>query len=747
MRKMMWFAIGFAVACAVSILLFTGFWMVVSAVFCLLGAIAFCFVKTNPGRRIAAALFGCTVAFLWVWCFHTFYLQDAKELDGKTVSTVFTANDYSYDTDYGVAVDGSIIICGKSYQMKAYIPEGEHLVPGDKTEGSFRLRYTSFGGSKDPTYHQGKGIFLLGYCQSITRTTKASSQQLRYFPQDLRQKILSLLDSVFPEDTVGLARALLLGDKTQLRYEDNRSFQTSGISHVIAVSGMHVAILFSFLYPLCGKRPVIAVLIAIPILFLFSAVAGFTPSIVRACIMQSLMILALLVKREYDPPTALSFSVLALLVANPMTILNVGFQLSVACMAGIFLFYAPIRDYLLDKRRLGAYGNKSRKGRVGTAIAGSIAMTLSASIFTLPLCAFHFGIVSIIGPITNLFVLWLVTLSFYGIMAVCIVGAIWLPLGQITGWIFAWPMRLVSAIADAFAGAPLAAVYTDSIYVTLWLIFTYVLLCAMYLRKGKNPKPTAAAVAVGLILAILFSWGEARLDMTRVTVLNVGQGQSILLQSGNSRYLVDCGAEDGNSADVVANYLHSRGIFRLEGIILTHYDSDHAGDIADLLTQIEVDCLLLPDTMDENGLRQEIEAACSDKIIWIREDTRVQMNPGWINLYVAENPGNDNESSMCALFHSENCDILITGDRSTAGERALLEKAELPQLELLIAGHHGASDATGRELLLKTRPAAVAISCGESKYGHPADSVLRRLQEFGCSVYRTDQMGTIIFRG
>lgn len=749
MRKLMWFGIGFAAACAAGIFLFTGFWMVVASVFCVIGGIAFCFVKTHSGKRIAWMLFGCAVSFAWVWCFHNFYLKDAKALDGEAVNASFTASDYSYDTDYGIAVDGTVLIKGKVYQMKAYIPETEPLSPGDRIDGTFRLRYTASGGSQEPTYHQGKGIFLLGYCRQIKSITPPSRTPPEYFPAWLRQQILNILDTVFPEDTAAFAKALLLGDKTGLSYETDRNFQISGISHVIAVSGMHVAILFSFLYNLCGKRRYLTALIGIPVLILFCAVAGFTPSIVRACIMQCLMILALLINREYDPPTALAFSVVVLLAVNPMTVTNVGFQLSTACMAGIFLFNAPINRWLMDKKRLGAYKKgKSWKAKLGRMVAGTISMTLSANVFTVPLCAIHFGMVSLVGIVTNLMVLWVISFIFCGIMLACLLGALWVPAGSVVGWVISWPIRYVLYVSGVLAKIPLAAVYTESIYITVWLVFAYLLLGFFLLWGRKYKKPAVFTVVITLILAVLFSWMEPRLDRMRVSVLDVGQGQCILLQSGNTRFLVDCGSEDAYAADSIANFLMSQGVFRLDGVILTHFDTDHAGLLLNLLTQVEADALYLPNIEDSNGLRQKIEHTFPDKICWIREDVHLITRDSCITLHTAENALNENESSMCALFQWEKYDILITGDRSAAGERQLLEKAELPKLELLIAGHHGAADATCRELLRVTQPKAVAISCGENNYyGHPSQSVLQRLEEFGCAIYRTDEMGTIIFRG
>ena len=117
-------------------------------------------------------------------------------------------------------------------------------------------------------------------------------------------------------------------------------------------------------------------------------------------------------------------------------------------------------------------------------------------------------------------------------------------------------------------------------------------------------------------------------------------------------------------------------------------------------------------------------------------------------LYPSQTKKSGNESGMCVLFQTEECDILITGDRNAAGERELLSYANLPDLEILMAGHHGSKNATSLELLHATKPEIVVISVGEdNSYGHPAQELLRRLKQFGCSIWRTDLDKTITFKG
>jgi len=212
---------------------------------------------------------------------------------------------------------------------------------------------------------------------------------------------------------------------------------------------------------------------------------------------------------------------------------------------------------------------------------------------------------------------------------------------------------------------------------------------------------------------------------------------------------VDCGGDSGKiAADAAARALLSQGVTRLDGVILTHYDDDHAGGVEMLLSRIDADTLYLPDMDRENDIRKRLYEVYTERIHWITDQAEIKNGELKISLFPGENPEDDNESSMCILFQRKNYDILITGDRSAAGERQLLRAAELPELELLIVGHHGSGSSTSFDLLEATRPKAAAISVGAgNSYGHPDMDVLKRLCLFNCGVYRTDLDGTIIFRG
>ena len=748
MRKLMWFAVGFAAACAVGVYLLFDFWYLPLALSCLLCGCAMLFLRGKPVKITAAVLFGCAVAFSWLWCFDCLYLSPARSCDGEDTVLTVRVSDYSFPTDYGSAFDGYCELGTQTYAVRCYVDEELSVAPGAVVEGTFRLRYTADGGKLEPTYHQSKGIFLLAYQKDIQNISQAQIR-LRDYPAIWRQKLIKLIESTFSADSVAFAKALLLGDTTGFTYECDRNLQVSGLRHVVAVSGLHVSILFSLVYMVFGRHRVWNVVVGVPLLLVFAAIAGFTPSIVRACLMQCLMLFAMLAEKEYDPPTALSFAVLVILCVNPRTITSVGFQLSVGCMIGIFTFSEPLRQYLLSFGKLKEKSKgKSNRAKLIRWFTGSVSVTLSATVTTLPLCAVYFGMVSLVGVIANLLTLWVISFVFYGIMLSCVGALIWLPLGKGIAWLTAWPIRYVLGIADLLGDFPLAAVYTESSYIVLWMVLSYLFFFVLLVRKKKRPLYSVSAVVLLLILAIGISWLTPGLDETRVAVLDVGQGQSILIQHGNARYLVDCGGNHADStANDVTNYLFSQGIFHLDGVFVTHYDGDHAGSIPQLLKFVKAEKIYMPQYHDSNGMYQQIEDAYPDTIEIVDRQTIVKTENGSFHVFPAQEPGNDNESSMCVLFQSENCDILITGDRSASGERALLEQTSLPKLDILVVGHHGSKNATSHELLKATRPRYAVISVGEDNdYGHPHPDVLERLQLYGCTVLRTDRQGTILFR-
>ena len=743
MRKLMWFTIGFGLSCVLCTYILDMAWIVpaVCGAVMLTSGMMLLFLKWRHFRIPVLVSLGCLLGLAWFFGFHSYYLKNLSVLDATTVNTSVTVTDHSYETDYGIGADGMLELDGKFYRVRVYLDPVEQLNPGDRVEGPLFLRVTTPDGSRESNYHQGNSMYLLAYQRDDVEILRCQERPSWSIAAWLRQNIQGILDTCFSGEPAAFAKALLLGDTDDLSYETDTALKISGIRHVVAVSGLHISILFALVSAATFRKRYLSALVGFPVLLLFAAVAGFTPSVVRACIMCAVMLLAKLADREYDGPTALSFAVLLMLLLNPMAVSSVSLQLSAGSVAGIFLFREGIENWIHS--RLGKSKKHVLIGKLKKWFSSSVAITLSAMSLTTPLCAFYFGMVSLIGVVTNLLTLWVISFIFYGLMAVCGLSLLWQSGAMLLAKVITVPIRYVLLTAKCLASLPMAAVYTQSIYIVFWLIFCYMLLGIFLLQKNRKPGTLLSCAVLGLCIALVGSWLEPALDDTRVTVIDVGQGQAILLQSEGCAFLVDCGGDsDTSAADRVAGTLLSQGISHLDGILLTHYDADHCGAVEHLLTRISSDLLLSPDTVDARSFPPSAGTLC-----YVDSDMSLTFGDASITVFGPIYSGSDNENSLCVLFETENCAILITGDRTDFGERMLLRSAELPDVDMLIAGHHGAKTSTSMELLEAVNPETVIISVGEGNYyGHPHDQLLQRLEEFGCAVYRTDIHGTIVYR-
>lgn len=699
--------------------------------------------RTGVRWAAAAALIGSAAGCLWFFGYDMAQICPARLLDGQSQTITLVADGYSWQNQRGVAVDGTARIGSKSFRVRLYLQDTQEVAPGDEIHGDFRFRFTDVGGAKQPTFHRGQGILLLGYQVSQADVTSRDAG-VTAVAQGLRRSILGTLERTLSEDTAAFAKALLLGDRSDLEDDRSSEFSAAGISHIIAVSGLHVAILFALVYRLAGKRRYLTAILGIPTLLLFAAMAGWTPSVVRATLMQIMAAAALALDREYDPPTALGFSAAVMLAADPLIITSVGFQLSVASVAGILLFYSKIRHWLLPE------GSTGRYVRLWKPVASGISVTLSATILTIPLVGYYFGTISLVAILSNLLVLPVVGLIFYGTAAIGVFGTVFPGIAGVLGIGVSVLIRYVYWVSHTLSSFPLSAVYTKSVYIVAWLVMCYGILGALLISREKRPAAGLGICAAALAVALTLSYAQPRMEDYRVTALDVGQGSCTLLQCNGSAYVVDCGgSHGGDAADQAVRTLMSQGIFHIEGLVVTHYDEDHVAGVETLLRRMDVWAVYVPDVPGREEFCRRVQQASPDvPIVPVSEDLVCPVGEGKITLF-APGPGkSDNDSGIAVLFQRGKYDTLITGDLGTVQEHRLIYEKDLPDCEVLVAGHHGSNHSTSAKLLEHIAPEVVMISVGvDNSYGHPGEQTLRRLAQFGCRILRTDEMGDITYRG
>lgn len=714
MRKLAWFSAAFALAAALYV-----YWLSHTAalwfaagflVLALLG-------KVLSARRIAILSLGLAIGLTWCSLYSHLWLQDIFALDGKTQLLSVTAADFSYDTGYGTAV-----MCKfRGREAILYTDRTDLSVqPGDLLEGQITVKT-----GRGERGHQLEASRLHLYAKENLTVTKGKIPGA----QKLRVLICRQVDRLYTGQTAALVKALLTGVRHEIRYATSNMLSVCGLSHAVAVSGMHVSILLTVIALLCGYQPKLMAVLGIPAVVVFAMMTGATPSVCRAAVMQILLLLSPLLRRERDGLTALGAAALCLLAEDPWCIASISFQLSFAAVAGLFLFSGPVQQKLMALRK--------HPGKVWKAFASGISATLGATLLTLPLTMYYFGVVSIVAPVMNLLVLWAVTGVFVLGFASC-----WFPPAA---WLVRGLCQYILAFSNLAASVPFAAAYGENIPLLVLAVAGYLAVSAALLFRRIPLKWVACILMLCFCICTVFSHLQFMAKPWQLHVLDVGQGQCLVLRMDDYVAVIDCGGSDPKKAgEQAARTLHSAGVTKADALILTHFDDDHAGGAVQFLSRIKTQKVYVPGVRQDDALLREISARA--QVCSVDTAVRLVLPGGELMLYPPVSEENANNAGLCILARAGECDILITGDLDSSAEKKLLEYWDLPKLEILVAGHHGARSSTSLELLSRLRPENVVISAGrDNPYGHPHAETLQRIGFCGSKVYRTDLSGKLVF--
>lgn len=761
MRKLAVFAFSFSAAIFLSKYALPPEWLwIAAALFAAIGLLA---LLLNGDARIRAMLlaFGLTFGFAWYSAYYTLVFKPYELLDGKTTVIRTEVSDYPQATGRGVSLYVKIKEDKSPLAAKVllYADDGTKLSPGDQIELNARLSKASVRYGEPTDYYISKGVFLIAYQKGEISLIPAEKLPLKYYPQHLSKLLKEKITDIYEGDTAPFMLALLTGDKTLLNKDLRLSSAMSsvGTSHVVAVSGMHLSFLAGMIMTLT-RRKRIGRLVCIPVILIFMAMVGNTPSVVRAGIMQIFLLAAPLFKRESDPVTSLAAALMMLLLINPYSAGNVGLQLSFAATSGIVLLSGRINSYFLSKTDKKLFKKPLFRVLWHFTIA-TLSSTLGALVFTTPLIAIHFNYVSLIAPLANVLTLWAVSFAFSGGLISVILGFLFSPAGKVAAWIGSWLVRYNTGLVIWLSGFRLASLSMLSTFTRLWLVFVYLLFGWLIINRRRKPRlviPICSAV-ITLCLSILLSGYIADRSSMTVTAVDVGQGQSIVVTTRRHTFIVDCGGNGAsNAGSLTAQFLRSINRNTIDLLVITHFHSDHANGIARLIEQTNVRLLAMP-YIDESFKYDEDYLSYCEKItelaerrgieiLYVTENLRLTDGETSICLYAPIGGDTENEKGIVAMFSVAENDALITGDITSALERRFVKLFELPDIEVLVAGHHGSKYSTSEELLDALSPETVLISVGYNTYGHPAEELLNRLSERNITVLRTDVLGNASVR-
>jgi len=750
-RPLASFTIAFAMATAIWQIVPAWYWLLLPAVALAVGA---GFLRESS-RIVVIVL---TTGFLLgsAWCIgHDFlFLQPARELDHERGEITVHITTLPRETPYFTDVRGRLMReDGVNIPMTLRLDEmGAPLEPGDTiTVTAMLYRADQIGGDR-VWRHTADGVFLRGFATGAY-TVIDSGSRAWYFPQYLNRAVVERVSEIFTADTVGFLTAVLTGDRSYMDPVVFENLRQSGIAHLVAVSGMHVVLLTSLLMLLLGKSRRTA-LIAIPLVILFAVMTGASPSTARAALMQTMILSAPLFRRETDKITSLSTALLILLAFNPTVIASVNLQLSFLAIVGMFGLTPRVYRYLTEsvpaKTTPGIWTRKF--------VATSIATSLGATAFTTPILVFHMGAIPLYAALTDLLTVWAATFIFGAGVIVSAIGFLFLPLAQILAWPVVLLVRYVQWIASGIAQFPVAMIWTQSGYIRVWLVVVAAMVSFYCLYRSEKPKPfLPVSLCAGLLVFCLFLGNlEARSGGTTVTVLDVGQGSATVLTTPEITAIVDIGSGRGmgsRAGHIASEYLFRRNIYALDFLILTHFHQDHVNGVGHLLQRMPVRRILIPDRPEETWAKDRIleQAETWGVPVYIIRDDRVYpMHGGTLTVFApftAVTGASENNRGLAVLKSAGDFDVLITGDMYTDMEQRLVALHDLPDLNVLVVGHHGSRTSTSEELLMATTPTVAIISAGlDNQFGHPHAEVKVRLHEFGSSIYRTDRSGTVTVR-
>ena len=593
-----------------------------------------------------------------------------------------------------------------------------------------------------------------------------------FVPTLVANRLAASLSTVFPERLAPFLRSLTLADAHEFQADGAMytAFSMSGVAHIAAVSGMHVSFLMSMIgYVARGRNARIAV--GVPTLILFMAVTGFNPPVCRAVIMAFFAFIAPLVRRRGDGVTSVLAALLLILVANPVSASRISLQLSFLSTLGIITISPRIQDALnahIEGLRWLQFQTKRKRVRPFLTIynfaATSLASSVGALVFSTPLIAYYFGYVSVLAPITNLLTLWAAAYAFCGALISAAFGLLAVPVGRAAAAVAALPADWILIVARNVARIPFAAIYVANTYIIGWLIYVYAAFALYFFLRNRTAKRTLNGNAsnddaprlrgllypicgsvMALCLALLLTAAMPRGTLS-VTAVNVGQGQSLVLSDGSATAVIDCGGTRHPAANTAA-YLQAHADEDVELFILTHFHADHAGDAIELMTRVRVGTLIIPAPDSELAFEiLDYARSLGVRVFIVMQPLTVDFGESTLTVYPPYGE-QDNEACLSVLATYNDWDVLVTGDMPEKTERWLMEFVDLPDIELLIAGHHGSRMSSSEDLLDDVTPELVIISVGEKNtYGHPSPDTLARFEARGIRVYRTDLLGNVTVR-
>ena len=577
----------------------------------------------------------------------------------------------------------------------------------------------------------------------------------------------------------GIIGAIILGDKTDLDSDIKELYSVSGITHILAISGLHISFIGMAIYRLLRRRFrfLFSAAVSIPVVLSFGIMSGFGISTIRAIIMFILKIIGEVLGRKYDAITAISLAGLVLLVQNSFVVCNSGFQMSFGAIIAIVLILPIVEEIL----------NTDNK------IIKVLSANFTISLVMNPILAWNYYELPTFSFLLNIVVVPLMSVVIVSSIAGIFCSCIMFGFGKVVIFPGCGILELYTFLCNIINKSSVASIVVGQPKVTIIIVYYAILLVVLfglknirtkYTRaekerniikketglvlekkakkerriKGQNVKLRLACIAGFLLLNCLIYYIPN--PGFYITFINVGQGDGILIHGDNgTKVMVDGGStsEKQVAKNCIVPYLKAEGIGTIDYSIITHTDKDHISGILEILennnsNRIRIKNLVMPDiNMKDDTYNELIEKAKLKKInvLYIKKGDTLSLGKTKIKcIYPETTTTASDKNDYCTVLSVKNktSKILLTGDISKEIEEKIKDDIEENYTVLKVA-HHGSNYSSSEKFLKKVNPKYSIISVGKiNSYGHPGNETMERLRKQGGVIYRTDEKGGITIR-
>lgn len=630
------------------------------------------------------------------------------------------------------------------------------------------------------SYYANRGIYMFGREVTVIASDGRGSTVGRWL-YAVRTAASAAIDNAFSEVDASVVKAMLLGEKSGIDKDTKRLFQLGGISHILAISGVHIAIigmtLFKLLRRLFGSY-VVSGSIAIVIVILYGVMTGLASSTFRAVIMMIISVVGRMKGRSSDMLTSAGTAAVIQALADPYVIFDAGFQLSFAAVIGMGIYGPCIRGLCSFK----------------SSFVDTLAVNVAVTFATTPLVIYYFYQFPAYSIILNLVIVPFVSFILFASICVALAGLFSAGAAQVIAGpveiildFYRLACRVVTGVPGSIVSVghvtpEMIAAFYICIYIALRLL-SYGVQCRKRTEKCENPgfaerrHRLAVCAAVALVIVCLMC-EYAKLDReSKVVFMDVGQGDGILIHTEDgTNILIDGGSSDKSQVGeyVITPVLKYYGAARINYAFVTHGDNDHISGIKYLLetenTGIVIDNLVIPRYGSEEELTELIELAgeAGVNVLYMEAGQRLcETGSKSVTSLIKKNSENFNDKLTLSLLHPREktdindinelsavmkvclggVDFMFTGDLGAEGESELLSSNQDLSADVLKVGHHGSRYSSSPDFLTSVSPSLAVISAGEdNRYGHPHEETLERLSEVGADVLCTMNTGAVCVR-